>query len=143
MSEAQKPLIKLVILESPYAGDIEGNLRYAREAALDCCLRGESPQASHLLFTQFLDDNIPAQRDMGISLGLAWKRVADYSVFYTDKGWSTGMLRALDASWFSRKKIMIRSLDRPEPIMPLIHNQEQWNWTYLSVDLSKAQEGKI
>jgi hypothetical protein len=133
---------KLVILESPYAGEIEENLTYARRAALDCALRGEATQASHLYYTQFLDDTVPGQRELGIRLGLAWTRVADYSVFYTDRGWSTGMLRALDAAWFRRKQIFVRSLDK-DIIMPMIHNQEQWDWVFLHLDHSKAPEQKI
>ena len=131
--------VKLVILESPYAGETEANLAYARRAALDCALRGEASQASHLYYTQFLDDSIPSQRELGIRLGLAWARVADYNVFYTDRGWSTGMLRALDASWFRRKQVFLRALDK-DPIMPMIHNREQWDWAFLHLDHSKAPE---
>jgi hypothetical protein len=134
--------INLVILESPFAGETDANLAYARRCALDCALRGEATQASHLYYTQFLDDGIPAHRELGIKLGLAWTRVADYSVFYTDRGWSGGMLRALDASWFRRKQIFVRSLDRPV-VMPMIHNQDQWDWVFLHLDHSKAPEVKI
>lgn len=58
----------LVIVESPYSGDIERNLCYARAALKDCFDRGEYPFASHLLYTQkdVLDDNIPEQRQLGI-----------------------------------------------------------------------------
>lgn len=38
-----------VILESPYAGDVEKNIEYARLCLKDSLLRGESPIASHLL----------------------------------------------------------------------------------------------
>ena len=41
-----------VILESPYAGDIERNVKYARMAVRDSLSRGEAPIASHLLYTQ-------------------------------------------------------------------------------------------
>lgn len=41
-----------IILESPYAGDVEGNLTYARRAMHDSLMRGEHPIASHLLYTQ-------------------------------------------------------------------------------------------
>lgn len=49
-----------VILESPYAGEIDRNIRYARACVRDSLLRGESPIASHLLYTQsgILDDDI-------------------------------------------------------------------------------------
>jgi len=105
--------IRLVILESPFAGDVEANVAYARRAAKDCAMRGESPQASHLLITQFLDDNVPAERKLGIELGLAWRRVADYSVFYTDRGWSRGMCDALDSAIAERRRYCIRALDGP------------------------------
>lgn len=85
--------MKLVIVESPYAGDINRNIKYARECLKDSLLRGESPIASHLLYTQkdVLDDNIPSERKLGIDAGLAWKKVADLHVFYIDFGMSNGM----------------------------------------------------
>ena len=42
-------LPRLVILESPYSGDVEANLEYARSCLHDCLERGEAPIASHLL----------------------------------------------------------------------------------------------
>lgn len=85
--------MKLVILESPFAGDIEENIKYARECVRDSLSRGEAPIASHLLYTQegILDDNIPEERQWGIDAGLAWKVVADKSVVYADRGISKGM----------------------------------------------------
>ncbi len=49
--------IKRVIIESPYSGDIPRNLLYARLCVFDCLNRGEAPYASHLFFTQVLNDN--------------------------------------------------------------------------------------
>lgn len=48
----------LVIIESPYAGDVDRNLEYLRAAMRDCLKRGEAPFASHALYTQpgVLDD---------------------------------------------------------------------------------------
>lgn len=86
-----------VIVESPYAGDIAANVEYAQRALRDCLARhGEAPIASHLLYTQphVLNDTIPEERSLGISAGLAWRHVADYAVFYVDRGWSQGMLAA-------------------------------------------------
>lgn len=97
----------LVVVESPYRGngetreeieaDVERNLTYARLCLRDCISRGESPFASHLLYTQphVLDDTKPKERALGIALGLLWLPVANYGVFYTDRGWSYGMLCAL------------------------------------------------
>jgi hypothetical protein len=85
--------MKLVILESPYAGDIEANVNYARDCVRDSLARGEAPIASHLLYTQpgILDDTNPGERQWGIGAGLAWGRVAQATVVYTDRGISPGM----------------------------------------------------
>lgn len=85
--------MKRVILESPYAGDVEKNIKYARACVHDSLSRGEAPIASHLLYTQedILDDNILEERSWGIDAGLAWKEVADLHVFYIDYGYSRGM----------------------------------------------------
>lgn len=88
----------LTIIESPYAGEVEENVAYARRAMRHSLHRGEAPIASHLLYTQpgVLDDLIPGDRALGIRAGLEWRRVADQAAFYVDRGWSTGMLAALD-----------------------------------------------
>jgi hypothetical protein len=85
--------MRLVIIESPYAGEVAANRDYARAAVCDCLQRGESPLASHLLLTQrgILDDANPAERLQGIKAGLAWYAGAQASVFYLDRGMSHGM----------------------------------------------------
>lgn len=83
-----------VIIESPFAGDVELNVAYARRALKDSLSRGEYPIASHLLYTQVLNDNVPVERRQGIEAGYAWRRVAEKAVFYVDHGWSGGMLAA-------------------------------------------------
>jgi len=89
--------MKRVILESPYAGDVENNIKYARECVKDSISRGEAPIASHLLYTQegILNDTIVEERQLGIDLGLAWKDVAEGHVFYIDFGISRGMQYAI------------------------------------------------
>ncbi len=86
-------MTRKVILESPYGGDIERNVRYARACVRDSLLRFEAPIASHLLYTQpgILNDEIPAERNMGISAGLAWRYAAEATVVYIDLGISPGM----------------------------------------------------
>lgn len=92
--------MKLVILESPYAGDIERNTAYARWCLRHSLMQGEAPIASHLLYTQpgILDDSVPVERRWGIDAGLAWRRVAEASVVYTDLGISKGMQYGIDAA---------------------------------------------
>lgn len=87
----------LVILESPYAENngisVKEHIEYAQKCVKDSLVRGESPIASHLLYTQdgILDDNNPEERELGIRVGLEWRRVANKSVFYIDYGFSDGM----------------------------------------------------
>lgn len=87
---------RLVILESPYAGEVAANVAYARAAMRDSLNRGEFPIASHLLYAQVLDDRVPEERALGIAAGLAWRSIATRAVFYVDRGWSGGMLAARD-----------------------------------------------
>ena len=92
--------MRRVIIESPYAGDIERNIAFARACVRDSVLRGEAPIASHLLFTQpgILDDNIPEERQLGIDAGLAWRHVAHATVVYTNFGISKGMRYGIAAA---------------------------------------------
>lgn len=62
--------MKLVYICSPYAGDTETNVQFARAACLYASNQGCAPVAVHLLYPQILDDAIPAQRELGIQMGL-------------------------------------------------------------------------
>lgn len=83
----------IVIVESPFAGDVEKNQRYARAALRDCITRGEAPLASHLLYTQpgVLRDEDEQERWLGMSIGWEFMRVAERVVVYVDLGVSKGM----------------------------------------------------
>ena len=105
--------MKLVIMESPYAGEVEANIAFARQCLRDSLFRGEAPIASHLLYTQpgVLDDGIPEERQKGIDAGLAWRRVADASVVYTDRGISKGMEYGIHAAVEAGIPVEYRSLN--------------------------------
>jgi hypothetical protein len=104
--------VRLVIVESPYAGDVEANVAYARRCVRDSLSRGEAPIASHLLYTQpgILNDDDPDERQWGIDAGLAWRRVADASVVYIDHGISRGMQFGINAAQTSGLRIEYRRL---------------------------------
>lgn len=106
----------LVIIESPFAGDVEGNIAYARKCVADSVHRGEAPIASHLLFTQpgILDDNVPAERQAGIEAGLAWYRVADKCVVYADRGWSNGMRQGVARATACGVEVEVRYIEQQE-----------------------------
>jgi hypothetical protein len=115
-----KPLI-LVVLESPYAldGQIERNVAYARAAVRDSVTNyGESPIASHLLFTQIgiLDDTIPEQRHLGLSAGFAWIPVCHRLVAYVDFGISAGMQQGINLALEFNKPVVMRRISFAWPV---------------------------
>lgn len=83
----------ITIIESPFAGDIEGNITYARACVKDSILRNEVPFASHLIYTQpgILDDSDPKQRLLGVTTGHMLYYTARLCAVYTDLGISQGM----------------------------------------------------
>lgn len=103
---------RLVILESPYAGDVTINEAYARAAMRDCLARGDAPAASHLLYTQpgVLDDGNPEERARGIDAGLAWGAVAEATVVYTDRGISRGMAAGIERAEAEGRPVEWRTL---------------------------------
>jgi hypothetical protein len=52
-----------------------------------------APYASHLFFTQFLDDTNPDHRALGIEAGFCFAKDSEYRLFFTDLGISAGMER--------------------------------------------------
>ena len=68
---AQKRNHPLVYICSPYAGDVENNVRNARRYSRFAVDRGAIPVTPHLLYPQFLNDADTADRATGIRCGNA------------------------------------------------------------------------
>ena len=104
--------MRLVIVESPYAGDVETNTRYLRACMRDCLQRGEAPYASHAIYTQdgVLRDDVPEERALGIEAGFAWRAVADATIVYTDLGISEGMQYGIEHALNAGRPIEYRQL---------------------------------
>lgn len=100
----------LVIIESPYAGNINKNLQYAHLCIKDCFNRGEYPFASHILYTTALDDQNPEDRAMGINAGFQWGKHAEKTVVYTDYGISEGMNYGVENAVNNGRKVEFRKL---------------------------------
>jgi hypothetical protein len=105
--------MRRVVIESPYAGDVEANVDYARRCVRDSIALGDAPIASHLLFTQpgILDDGVEGERELGIAAGLAWYEVAEVCVVYTDRGVSRGMSRGIEAAQSAGVPVEYRSIE--------------------------------
>ena len=108
--------MRVVIIESPFAGEQEKNLKYARAALLDCLNRGEAPFASHLLYTQVLDDLKASERVLGISAGLELAKRADATVVYCDRGISSGMRLGIAEAQRVGRPVEYRKL--PAEVLP-------------------------
>lgn len=101
--------MKLVLLETPYAGDVLRNLAYARACMRACFGFGWAPFASHLLYTQpgVLDDEIGVEREQGMEGGFAWGERAELTVLGVDLGISRGMQAGID-----RAQLVGRAIER-------------------------------
>ena len=61
--------MKLIYVASPYKGDIEKNIEYAKQACRYVLNQGNAFFCPHLLYPQILDDNNPEERRLGINIG--------------------------------------------------------------------------
>ncbi|MFR5252110.1 MAG: hypothetical protein ACLTF5_04725 [Butyricicoccus sp.] len=61
----------IVYICSPFSGDVEGNVNNARRYSRFAVDKGYIPIAPHLLFPQFLDDDNPEERELGLFFGNA------------------------------------------------------------------------
>ena len=61
----------LVYICSPYSGEIETNVEAAKRYSRLAVDKGCIPLTPHLLFPQFLDDDIPEERELGLFFGNA------------------------------------------------------------------------
>lgn len=61
----------IVYICSPYAGDVDKNIKAARVYSRFATVKGYIPFTPHLLFPQFLNDNNPKERELGLFFGNA------------------------------------------------------------------------
>lgn len=102
-----------VFICSKYAGDIEHNVRVAQALCRMALDAGLAPFAPHLLYTQFLDDCDPAQRDLGVSTGLRFMETSDVVWVYVGEGVSDGMRREVEHAQRLSKPVVILQEVRP------------------------------
>lgn len=114
--------MKRVILESPFAGNVERNVAYAKLCMKEMLEFDEAPIASHLLWTLpgLLDDNNPEQRRLGIAAGHAWLAGAEGVVFYVDFGISKGMEIGIERARAAGVAVFIRQLKNQTELSDLI-----------------------
>ena len=104
----------LVLIESPFAGDIDLHIEYARAGMRDSLNRGEAPFAMHLLYTQagILNDDIPEERKLGIDAGFSWGKFAELTAVYTNLGITPGMQLGIQRALEEDRRIEYRELEK-------------------------------
>ena len=66
-----------VYVVSKYAGDVKTNIRNARKYCRFVARQKKIPFASHLLYPQFIKDEDPKERELGLLYGLVWLALCD------------------------------------------------------------------
>ena len=67
--QALRAFRPIVYICSPFSGDVEGNVKAAQRYSRFAVDIGYIPIAPHLLFPQFLNDNVLAERQLGLFFG--------------------------------------------------------------------------
>lgn len=79
-----------VYIVSRYAGDVDNNVKAAIRYCRFAIDKQKMPIAAHLLYPQIVDDNDPAEREIGTMYGLALLALCD-EVWCFGKTLSAGM----------------------------------------------------
>lgn len=82
---------KAVYVCSPYRGNVERNVEYAKQLTKQAIMMKLSPITPHLYITQVLDDAIPTERELGLSIGSDLLRHCDCILIGAKYGISDGM----------------------------------------------------
>lgn len=61
--------MKKVYICSPCRGDYENNIQRAKEYSRAAAMKGCVPIAPHVYLTQFMDDNVPGERELALRMG--------------------------------------------------------------------------
>lgn len=104
-----------ILVESPFAGEVEENLAYAqkcmRHVFLSSYHAAQIPIASHCFFTLALDDRNPAERSIGMKAGFAMRSLASEVHVYLDRGLSDGMVYGIRGAIEAGKPIKLWAFD--------------------------------
>lgn len=105
IEEGGRAFRTIVYICSPYAGDVEGNTAAARRYSRFAVETEYIPIAPHLLYPQFLDDNDPKERELGIFFGNAIMSMCS-EVWVFGSVVSDGMRREIERA--TKKHLTIR-----------------------------------
>ncbi|MDO4306946.1 MAG: DUF4406 domain-containing protein [Eubacteriales bacterium] len=102
---AKRAYRPLVYICSPFAGDVENNVNmarvYSRFAVRNACI----PLAPHLLFPQFMDDSVSAERSIALFMGMVLLGKCD-QIWVFGRNISAGMAAGIEKA--EKKNMLIR-----------------------------------
>lgn len=107
--------MKLIYVASPYAGDVERNVEYAKQACHTVMESGHCFFAPHLLYPAVLDDAVPEERQAGIEMGLTLLHRCD-ELWAFGPVVSSGMQAEIAEA--ERLRIPVRRMDVSEAPIP-------------------------
>lgn len=96
----------LVYVCSPYRGDTERNITYARELTRAALEYGYTPITPHLYLTQALDDENPEERELGMLAGQELLKRCEYILIGSRYGISEGMQQEIMIAHEARLKVL-------------------------------------
>ena len=64
--------MKKVYICSPCRGDYENNIQRAKEYSRAAVEKGVIPVTPHIYLTQFMDDNVPEERELALRSAASW-----------------------------------------------------------------------
>ena len=93
--------MKKIFICSPLRGNIEENIERAKGYSREVVLAGHIPITPHIYFTQFLNDDDPKEREIGMKMGRKLLETCDEMWIYGEP--TEGML--LEIKQFKGKKV--------------------------------------
>lgn len=74
--------MKKIFVCSPLRGDMEENIKRAKEYSKEVVSAGHIPITPHIYFPQFLDDRKPEERELGMFMGRELLDICDEMWIY-------------------------------------------------------------
>ena len=129
---------KLVYIASPYSGDVERNVAFAKAACRYAMNQGVTPIASHLLYPQMLDDGVPEERKLGTDMGLRILKVCE-EVWVCGSELSSGRNAEQFREWAAGMEQEIRAARQLQIPLRRVSEQEI-GWELCEAPIQKGME---
>ena len=114
--QRKRPYMPKVFISSPFAGDVQRNIKNARRYCAFAVRSGYIPFAPHLFYPQFLSDGNTEQRELGLFMGMVFLDSCK-EVWVFGERISSGMQREIDRA--EKRGIPIRFYnDQCEEVSP-------------------------